>query len=271
MKTNQPKTRLQKIVQKTAYALGYAISPALSKAIKYHGSESRKNYYNKSENSDTLIFVPLEYPIFLLATAMTIGTTIGINAGYNALVKKEYSAKNITIEIKPDATIKTSFKDLVYYSSPLTKLVQVGLANKITNIKTYRLEIEVENSKIITFDKNSGFTLNKEACYNEDFRIKEGSEWVEYYPSKIKKINNEYERLKQKSLRIRDKAIESGNVGKISRLEDNITQLKKTQDKLEKEISDVVSQLNIEYFSYKNAPKDTAIPGRDYDLSNITK
>jgi hypothetical protein len=223
-----------------------------------------------------------QIPVFLLSYILTTGVTSGIHAGYTALTAKKYSTKNIQIKIKQNIASETEFKDLLAYASPLTKLVQVGLANDITSIKTYSLEIEVENSNLITFTKSQGFALNTEACYNSNFKIKEGMDWVKYNPIEVKNIVFDYEKIRKKNERIRERAINTGNIGEISELEDKMAQLqndyeykkgqlKKTQNRLEKEVTDIVNRLNTEYLNYIKAPKNTAIPVRDYNLSDIKR
>jgi hypothetical protein len=224
----------------------------------------------------------VKVPIFCITSLITMGITFGIHEGYTALTAKKYSTKNIQIEIKKNTTNEATFLDFIAYVSPLTKLIQVGVTNDLTKIKSYNLEVEMESSNLITYTKNQGFSLNKEACYTNDFRIKYENEWIQYNLTEIKNITSDYEKIKSKREQIREKAIESGNIGEINKLEDKIiklqsdyefkrAQLKQTQNRLEKEMTDIVNKLNTEYLNYKNTPATTAIPGRDYDLSNITK
>jgi hypothetical protein len=264
MTINNSKTTLQKIGKGTLKTLELLTFPGLYAAKKYIMSDFNQETKRQVERHPDQYWRPaFEYPIFLVATAISAGVVLGINEGYNSLAKTKYSTKNIKIEIKPNTAITDSTYNYASYVSPLIRLVTVGLANDVTSIKKYGLEIEVENSKIITFDKTQGFTLNKEACYTNDFRVKEENKWVEYHPTKIKHINSDYEKTKKKSERIRNKAIDTGNIGEISELEDKMRelqgnyeyqrlQLKQTQTKLEQEVTDIVNQLNTEYLNYKN-------------------
>jgi len=280
MTDNNSKTRLEKIAKGALNTLEYVAFPGLYPAKKFIMSDYNQRVKKQVERRpDDYWRFPFEIPIFLVTTAISAGVLFGINEGYNKLANTKYSTKNIKIEVQPNATIADSTYNYVSYASPLLRLATVELAKDITSIKTYGLEIEVENSKIITFDKKTGFSLNKEACYTNDFRIKEGSKWIEYHPTEIKKINSDYEKANRKSERIREKAINSGNIGEVIELEDDIrklrdnyeyqrAQLKGTQNRLEKEITDIVSQLNTEYLNYKNTHATTAIPEHNDNLTH---
>jgi hypothetical protein len=118
--------------------------------------------------------------------------------------------------------------------------------------------------------------------YINDFRIKEGANGKSknYSPKEVKDIFQEYEKLKINNTKIREEALSKGKIDNVAKLEDKITklqtdyefkrlELKKAQIKIEKKLTETIDQLNTEYFTYKNAPADTAIIGRDYELKNI--
>ena len=196
MTNNTSKSKLEKITKESLKTLGWTTLPGVMSIIGYS-----KKYYDKE-----ICPIP-EITVFLVTSAITMGTTFGINVAYDALAKKEYSTQSITIEVKPHTIIGSSVLDFASYASPLIRLAKVGLANDVTSIKTSYLEVEIENSELITFDKTRGFTLNKDSYYNNNFRIKNVADtWIEYNPSEIITINNKYEKLKQKSEKITEEA-----------------------------------------------------------------
>jgi len=258
---------------------GWITSPGVMGIIEYCNTDDYDFAYNDSSPF-------AEMGIFLAATAVTMGITFGTTIGYNKLANKEYSTKDIAIEVKHNPNLKHNFWGIASYASPLTTVIMLQYAEDITSIKTSSLEITVENTNIIMFDKEKGFSINKDA-YNSNFTVKkiakgwgEENDFLTYSPSEVKRIENEYQKLKQKSAKIRENALNSGNIGKISSLKEDINklkndyegkqvQLKKIKLELEKDLTDIINQLNTEYTTYKNEPLDTAIPGRDYNLSDI--
>jgi len=160
--TNNSKTKLEKITRTTLKTLMWSVLPGLGAAIEYSISDLADNHRRNSDGD-----LPGEIPIFVIATVLGAGVVFGINEGYNALTKKEYGTKNITIEVKHNDAMNDSFWNYASYASPLVRLAKVGFANDITSIKTDNLEVEIENSKLITFDETRGFTLNKESYYNK--------------------------------------------------------------------------------------------------------
>jgi len=218
-----------------------------------------------------------EFLTFVGGTAIIAATLWGINKGYGEFVNKEYSDKNktVSIEVTHHSARDHNFWYGASYVSPLARLALIGTADGVTNIKTKSINIEIENSDVILFDKNNGFSINKEAYYTNNFTLRDGADLGYYSPSEVTNVFNKYNSLKQKSSELREKALNNGNIGKVAELENRITQLqndyelkevklKKAQMIAERESAEIVSQLNVEYFGYKNAPKDTALIGRDY-------
>jgi hypothetical protein len=255
--------------------LGWVTIPQLMATIKY-SQEYGEFDYNPFP----------EFGIFLGATAITMGATFGANKAYNQLCDKEYSIKDIKIEVKHDSKLKNDLGGIASYASPLTRLIMLECAKDITYIKTSSLIITTENTNIINFDKNNGFSINKNAYYNNDFILTKITKWgdkeapIKYAPCEVKKISLAYDKLRQKSVKIRAKALSNGNIGSISSLKENMiklqkdhevkqVQLKKIQLEIDKNLTDIVNQLNTEYTNYKNEPLDTAIPVRDYNLSDM--
>jgi len=249
---------------------------------------ARRDYKQKIENGkyddddDDWIY---EAPRFLGITALSFVSVLGINTGYEKLVNKEYSnmSHSINITIKPNSS---QGHDFWYYASsisPLTKLVLIEASEDVTSIDiNYKLQMRMADANLIKFDSNNGFSLNKEVYYNSNFKLKENDKWVDYKQDGAKKINSEYKHLIKTSSNIREKVIKNGNVGLITDLENKINKLqgdyehqratiKQKQIEVEKVLTEMIEKLNTEYFAYKNIPATTAIPGRDYDLSNITK
>jgi len=281
-RNNSPRdySKIGKNIRKGALkTLGWIAAPEIMATTLYNKKYGELHSYNPMP----------EFGIFFLTTALTIGATVGTNKIHDNLVNKDYTTKNATVEIKHDSESDNIFLDIASYGSPLAKLILMKTSKDITHIKTVDLDIIIENTNVIKFDKTSGYILNKEAYYNNDFLIKDKEEdifeehkWTRYHQKELTKINFEYEKLRQESAKIREEALNDGNIGKITALEKNLAKLqedyefkrseiKKTQISVEKKLTNLVDQLNIEYFAYKNAPKDTAIPGRDYNLSDIKK
>jgi hypothetical protein len=267
-------TSIKKIGKEVLNTLGWLTFPGLVAAIKY------------SKNNDDAE----EPTVFGATTLFTVLSLWGLNAGYGALFEKEYlnQNKNISITVEPNAAVKHNFKYYATYFSPVARIILIGTSDDKINIKTTSLEAEISNSKTITFDENKGFFLNKETYYTSDFKLSNILRLVEddsserYSPKEINKIFKEYENLKQQSEIIKEKALDTGHINKVAELENKLkelehnyefgrSRLKNAQIRMDTELTKIVDQLNTEYFAYKNTPMNTAIPGRDYDLSNITK
>jgi hypothetical protein len=266
-------TSIKKIGKVALKTLGWLTFPGLEASIDCDHND---------DSFDDLL--PKEVLIFLGVTALTAASVTGLTAGYEKIVNKTYSnmSHSINIKVKPNSSTEHNFWYYATSATPLVRLAMIGTSQDITSIKTNSLEAKLEGKNIITFDKEKGFLLNKEAYYNTNFQIKEYNIWIEYNQNDINQITSEYENLVKDGSKTREKAINSGNIGIVTELETKLNKLqndyefkrskiKNTQIRVEKELSSMIDQLNKEYFAYKNTPATTAIPGRDYDLSNITK
>jgi hypothetical protein len=277
-------TSIKKIGNGALKTLGWLTFPGLIAARKSYNEKVASGEYTNSEYDDFGDWT-YEIPKFLGITALSFVSVLGINMGYEKLANKEYSdmSHSINITVKPNSSQGHNF---LYYASaicPPVKLALIGTSDDITSIGIdWKLKMQMANKNLIQFDSNNGFSLNKEVYYNNNFKLKEDDKWVEYKQDKAQKINSEYKKLMKQSLKIKEKVIRNGNVGLITDLENKINKLqgdyehqraaiKQKQIEVEKELTEMIDRLNKEYFAYKNAPQDTAIPIRDYDLSNITK
>jgi hypothetical protein len=270
-------TLIKKIGKVALKTLGWVAVPEVMSVITYCQRDSYDEYD-----------APLpEMGIFVLATAITVGATFGTNKLYDNFTNKRYSTKNITIEVKhnPSLEEENEFFGNISYALPIVRVALMKNAKDITRIKTKNLTMEIENTNIITFDEAKGFSLNKEAYYNDNFRIlkKKGNDfedpkWIEYNQNENITVGVAYEKIKNKSDKIRDKAIRRGDIGQIIELQDSMIKiendyefkkiaLKKTQLDLDAKLTDVINQLNTEYATYINTPASTAIPKRDYQFT----
>jgi hypothetical protein len=266
-------TLIKKIGNVALKTLGWTALPEVMMTVAYC-----KKYSDDNE------WTPFpEIGVFFLSTAITIGATYGTNKLYESKVNKEYSTKNITIEVKYNASLKDNDNwGPIPYLSPLLGFTLMQTSKDITKIKTKNLTMEIENTNVINFDEINGFTLTKDAYYNNNFRILKNfngdKKWVEYRQNENIEVSAKYEKLKQKIEKIKYSAIKSGNIGKIIALQDSMIkietnyelkkiELKKTQLILDSKLTDVVNQLNTEYATYMNTPANIAIPKRDYTFT----
>jgi len=276
MANTNPISTGKKIKKIAIRALTWAAFPGLAAPTTYYNIQS-----NKRPSQRKYYYIPLEFPIFIGATALTVTSLVGMTNLYENKVNKQYNNKshNISIQTKHNYTAP-GFWNGISYASPIIRALTFETGENSTIIKTDSLEIKLYDADIITFDTNKGFILDKEKYYASKFKVKYGSSWLEYNQDETKKIAKEYEQIKKENVQIRKKILESGNIGllteaesKLSKLQNDYEstrgQIKQTQIKFEKEITQMLDQLNNEYFTYKNAPADTAIPGRDYELSNV--
>jgi len=261
-----------KIISKTLEALAWTAVPQIMATIKVDPKEK----YPETAGVVTFIGV----------TALTVASVIYSTSIYDKIAHKTYSNqnKNIIVKIDDNKNIRAMGLYQVSCVSPLLRLALINAEENTTRIKNGYVDLEIKNPKIILFEKDNGFSINKENYYNSEIKINSGmsNSGHTYSPNEVKIVGNKYEHSKQNISKLKEKALNNGSISTVVELENDLnklqndyefkrSELKNAQINVEKELTTIVDQLNIEYFAYKNAPKDTAIPGRDYNLSDIKK
>jgi hypothetical protein len=267
-----------KVIKDVAYVGGWIASPPIMAAVS--------SIPDKHEEfiTDGAAFVG----------AVAYGLTWGISSLlfwggssiYHNIEKKEYEITSQNISIRIDQNLSSKYLDERYDALnrlsamfPPIKILMIKNADDLTSISTNSMYVEVASDKVITFDKNKGYSANVNECYINDIYVLTNTTSKTHSPSRLKNLINEY-LLRVNDTTGRRKALENGDLKKLDEMKSETEWLKKkcaertidmiaTQNIAAKYVSEVVEQLNNDYFGHKVTVTNTALPGRDYDESRL--